>query len=138
MKYNFKKWTAVGIGIMAVMSVQAQPAAWPKIDKSPLDMVYFPNNLPLNKLDDKKPVENVKFRVLYSRPQKNNRTIFGADIVPYGKIWRLGANEATELETFVPVTIGNKKLPAGRYTLYALVNESDWTFIVNKETEIYV
>ena len=84
MKYNFKKWTAVGIGIMAVMSVQAQPAAWPKIDKSPLDMVYFPNNLPLNKLDDKKPVENVKFRVLYSRPQKNNRTILN---MIYPEFW---------------------------------------------------
>ncbi|TXH22876.1 MAG: DUF2911 domain-containing protein [Chitinophagaceae bacterium] len=137
MKNNFKKWTAAAIGLVAVISVQAQAPAWPKIDKSPLDLVYFPNNLPLNKLDAKKPVENVKFRVLYSRPQKNNRTIFGADIVPYGKVWRLGANEATELETFVPVTIGNKKLPAGRYTLYALVNENDWTFIVNKETDIW-
>jgi hypothetical protein len=57
--------------------------------------------------------------------------------VEYGKIWRLGANEATEIEFFRNVKIGNKKIHRGRYTLYALVNENTWTIIVNKETDIW-
>lgn len=137
MKKAFKKLVWVAFCTIATISVNAQADAWPKLDKSPLDVAYFPNNFALNKLDDKKSSEKLQFRVLYSRPQKNNRTIFGADIVPFGKVWRLGANEATELELFAPAKIGNKTVPAGRYTLYALVNENDWTFIVNKVTDIW-
>ena len=55
----------------------------------------------------------------------------------YGEVWRLGANEATEIEFFKPVRLGGKKITRGRYTLYALVNENTWTFIVNKETDIW-
>jgi hypothetical protein len=57
--------------------------------------------------------------------------------VGYGKVWRLGANEATEIEFYKPVMIGGKKIAAGRYTLYALVNEKSWTFIINKETDTW-
>ncbi|MBL7757428.1 MAG: DUF2911 domain-containing protein, partial [Chitinophagaceae bacterium] len=52
-------------------------------------------------------------------------------------LWRLGANEATELEFYKPVTIGGKKIPKGRYTLYAIVKEKFWTIIINKETDIW-
>src|SRR5262249_8647996 len=75
-------------------------------------------------------------RVIYSRPKREGRTVFGG-LVTYGKVWRLGANEATEIEFYKPVTIGDKKVPAGRYTLYALVNEKTWTFIINKETDTW-
>ena len=75
-------------------------------------------------------------RVAYSRPRKEGRTIFGG-LVEYGKVWRLGANEATEIEFFQKVTIGTKKISKGRYTLYAIVNETSWTLIVNKETDTW-
>ena len=52
-------------------------------------------------------------------------------------MWRLGANEATEIEFFKSVKIGGKKINKGRYTLYALVNENTWTIIVNKETDTW-
>jgi hypothetical protein len=75
-------------------------------------------------------------RVVYSRPQKNGRKLFG-DLVSYGKVWRLGANEATEIEFFKDVKITDKKVKKGRYTLYALVDSDKWTMILNKETDTW-
>ncbi len=107
----------------------------PPIDKSPMDMAYYPVNYPVLKIQDKI-TESLAARVIYSRPQKAGRTVFGS-LVKYGEIWRLGANEATEIEFFKNVRIGNKKINKGRYTLYAIVNENTWTIIVNKEIDVW-
>ena len=56
----------------------------------------------------------------------------GTDIVPYGKIWRTGANEATIFEIDKDVKIEGQALPAGKYSLYTLPNEKEWTVIFNK------
>lgn len=108
---------------------------YPVLDKSPMDMIYFPDNYPTLKTQDKVKEPPVA-RVIYSRPQKDNRVIFG-DLIEYGKVWRLGANEATEIEFFKDVFIGNKKVPKGRYTLYAIPDTSKWTLIVNKDTDTW-
>ena len=100
-----------------------------------MDMSYYPTNYPVLKIQDKN-TEPLTARVIYSRPKKEGRTIFGG-LVEYGKVWRLGANEATEVEFYQKVNIGGKKIAKGRYTLYAIVNESSWTFIVNKETDTW-
>jgi hypothetical protein len=110
-------------------------AKLPSVDKSPLDMCYYPVNYPHQKIDGSA-TEPLTARVIYSRPKKEGRPVFGG-LVEYGKLWRLGANEATEIEFYKPVTIAGKKVPKGRYTLYAIVNEKTWTFIVNKETDIW-
>ncbi len=107
----------------------------PSIDKSPLDVSYYPLRYPNLKAQDKI-TEPPAARVIYSRPKKEDRNIFGG-LVEYGKLWRLGANEATEIEFYKPVLIGGKKIAKGRYTLYAIVNDKSWTFIVNKETDIW-
>ena len=107
----------------------------PAVDISPLDMCYYPLRYPNLKAQDKI-TEPLTARVIYSRPKKEGRTIFGG-LVEYGKLWRLGANEATEIEFYKPVMIGGKKIAKGRYTLYAIVNEKSWTFIVNKETDTW-
>ncbi len=112
-----------------------QGTAMPAVDKSPMDMSYFPNSYPVQKIQDKI-TEPLLARVIYSRPQKSGRKIFG-ELIEYGKLWRMGANEATEIEFFKPVKIAGKKIAKGRYTLYALVNEDSWTFIVNKETDTW-
>jgi hypothetical protein len=106
-----------------------------QLDKSPMDMSYYPVNYPLMKIQDKVQ-EPLVARVIFSRPQKNGRTIFG-DLVEYGKVWRMGANEATEIEFFRDVTIGNKVIKKGRYTLYALVNPDKWTMILNRDTDTW-
>ena len=107
----------------------------PPVDKSPMDMSYYPNNYPVLKIQDKI-TDPLTTRVVYSRPQKAGRVIFGA-LVKYGEVWRLGANEATEIEFFRHVRIGGKKISKGRYTLYAIVNENNWTIILNKETDTW-
>ncbi|MFI5133971.1 MAG: DUF2911 domain-containing protein [Chitinophagales bacterium] len=107
----------------------------PPLDKSPMDMSYYPNNYPSLKIQGKI-TEPLAARVIYSRPQKSGRTIFG-ELVEYGKVWRMGANEATEIEFFRHVRIGGKKIPKGRYTLYAIVYENSWTIILNKDIDIW-
>lgn len=107
----------------------------PEADKSPLDICYFPVNYPLLKIQEQVKEPPVA-RVIYSRPRKEGRPVFG-NLVEYGKLWRLGANEATEIEFYRPVTIGGKKVPKGRYTLFAIVNEKSWTLIINKDTDIW-
>ncbi len=115
------------------MSLMAQTL--PPVDKSPMDMSYYPANYPVLKIQDKA-TEALAARVVYSRPQKAGRTIYGG-LVKYGEIWRLGANEATEIEFFKPVKIDGKKVAKGRYTLYAIAYESSWTFILNKDTDTW-
>ncbi len=105
----------------------------PPVDKSPMDVSYYPANYPVLKIQDKIS-EPLVARVLYSRPQKNGRTLFG-DLIEYGKIWRLGANEATEIEFFQPVKIGNTKIKKGRYSLYCIPYTDKWTIIINKDTD---
>jgi hypothetical protein len=69
----------------------------------------------------------------YSSPRMKSRKIFGG-LVPYGEVWRLGANEATTVVTTTDVTIGSKRIPAGSYTLFALPNADKWTLIISKKT----
>ncbi len=69
----------------------------------------------------------------YSRPSMRGRKIFGG-LVPYGQIWRTGANAATILKTDVDLMIGGASVPAGSYTLYTIPNESGWKLIINKQT----
>lgn len=71
--------------------------------------------------------------VAYSRPSMRGRKIMGG-LVPYGKVWRTGANEATSFETQAALTVAGKQIPAGKYTLYTLPGEDSWTLIINKQT----
>jgi len=107
----------------------------PVLDKSPMDMAYYPDNYPVLKIQDKA-TETLAARIIYSRPQKDNRTIFG-DLIEYNEVWRLGANEATEIEFFKDVKIDGKKLLKGRYTMYAIPTPTKWTIIFNKDTDIW-
>ena len=69
----------------------------------------------------------------YNSPAMRGRKIMGG-LVPYGKVWRTGANPATALKTEGDLMIGGKTVPAGSYTLYTLPSESEWMLIVNKQT----
>lgn len=107
----------------------------PPVDKSPMDMSYYPNGYPVSKIQDK-PTDPLVARVIYSRPQKNGRTVFG-DLIEYGKVWRLGANEATEIEFYQNVKINTTKIKKGRYTMYCIPYADKWTIILNKETDTW-
>ena len=112
------------------LSTQAQQKPT-DLDKSPMDMSYWPANYPILKMTGKAKDQPVA-RLIYGRPLKNGRDIFGG-IIRYNELWRLGANEATELETFKNLKIGGKSLPEGRYTLYCIPGENKWTIIVNRD-----
>lgn len=134
----FSSICAVAQGTSAAVAADVKPAPDVKtvvMDKSPMDMAYFPDDYPVLKIKDKAK-DPLVARVIYSRPQKADRVVFG-DLVEWGKVWRLGANEATEIEFFKDVKIDNKKVPKGKYTLYALVNPDSWTMILNKETDTW-
>ncbi len=107
----------------------------PSLDQSTLDMSYYPVNYPILKIQDKI-TEPLVARVLYSRPQRNGRDVFG-ELVEYEKVWRLGANEATEIEFFKDVIFGGKPVAKGRYTLYAIPFLNTWTIIINTETDTW-
>ncbi|QEC69847.1 DUF2911 domain-containing protein [Panacibacter ginsenosidivorans] len=88
------------------------------------------------------PTEEVKqnfglssIELSYSRPGMKGRTIFG-DLVPYGKVWRTGANSATTLTFGDDVTIGDTKVPAGKYGLLTIPDASQWTVIITKQLDV--
>jgi len=78
-------------------------------------------------------VNGAKITINYSSPAVKGRTIWG-DLVPYGKVWRAGANEATTFETNKDIKIQGKDLPAGKYTFFIIPGEEQSTFIFNSET----
>lgn len=100
-------------------------------DPSPADIVYYPLNAAKVKADDAtKPI----IKVIYSRPQKKGRDIFGV-LEQFGNVWRFGANESTEIQFFKKVTISGKKIKAGTYSLFAIPNKDTWTIIINSQTD---
>lgn len=76
-----------------------------------------------------------KIELSYSRPAMKGRKIFG-DLVPYGKVWRTGANQATTLTFGDDVTIGGTKVPAGKYGLLTIPEAGEWTVIISKQTDV--
>jgi hypothetical protein len=124
----------LGFTASAQMPVVTRTNASP-LDQSPMDMAYYPSDYTVLKSQDKMKDAPVA-RVIFSRPQKNKRVIFG-ELIEYGIVWRLGANEATELEFFRDVKLGGKKIAKGRYTIYAIPQANEWTIIINKDTDVW-
>lgn len=129
--------TALFIGCLGIPQIQAQDKEKPettkdndgpnfsKLDVSPLDVVLFrgENNEPLA-------------RVLYSRPQAREREVFGK-LVPYGEVWRTGANEATEITLYQDMSVQGTRIKKGTYTLFTIPKENEWIIILNNTTNIW-
>ena len=101
------------------------------LDKSPMDMSYYPADYPKLKMTNSVE-EPLVARIIYSRPKKDGRIIFG-EVVKYGSAWRLGANEATEIEFFKTVRIKNQVVEKGRYIMYCIPQSDQWTLILNND-----
>jgi hypothetical protein len=131
------KKTLFALFCIVSLQVSAQTSTFkmPALDKSPMDMAYYPANFPVLKIQDKA-TEPLVARVIYSRPMKNGRTIFG-ELVEYNQVWRMGANEATEIEFFRDVKIGGKKILKGKYSIFAVPHADRWTVILNKDTDTW-
>jgi hypothetical protein len=103
------------------------------VDLSPMDISYFPEDYPVLKMSGK--VHDLPLvRVIYSRPHRQGRKIFG-ELLKFGQPWRLGANEATEIEFFKSATIQGQAIPKGRYILYCVPQADHWVICLN--TNIY-
>ncbi len=106
---------------LLVLSQLAMAQKMPGVDASPADIAYYRDG------------GDVIAKVVYSRPQVKGRTVFG-DLIKYDKVWRTGANEATEITFYRDVTIGGKSVAAGSYTLFTIPQKGDkWTLILNSE-----
>lgn len=110
----------------SISSENLHAQEFPKIDASPMDLA-------LARPDKDSPPFA---RVIYSRPVKKGREIFG-ELVPFGKVWRTGANEATELTLYIPMKLGDTILDEGTYTLYTIPNKDSWTVIINCDTNVW-
>jgi Protein of unknown function (DUF2911) len=126
----------VNTGNTAMVKPVIEPAkSYTAVDKSPLDISYYPANYPMLKMNGGD-TNTLIARLIYSRPQKNGRIIFGNDPSPkcvqqYGAYWRLGANEASEIEFFKTVNIKGQKILKGRYIIYCIPYENKWTIVFN-------
>ena len=132
-----KKLLLVLVMVNAAISINAQD--FPKMDKSPLDFAYYPTDAVkrgFKKTDEEKIAGTPKMRVIYSRPQKKEREVFGK-LVKYNKEWRLGANETTEIDFFTDVEVGGSKLTAGRYTMICVPTEKEWTIKFSKDLDYW-
>jgi len=114
------KWGLIIVAVLAVlgyfgfqyMKVQTKKA-------SPEDTVEFK-------------AKDLKLSVFYCRPYKKGREIFG-ELVPYGEVWRTGANEATTFTTNKAIKFGGEDLAAGTYSLWTIPQKSQWTVILNSK-----
>lgn len=79
-------------------------------------------------------VGEANITVTYGRPYKKEREIYGG-LVPYGEVWRTGADEATTIESDRDLMLGALHVPAGKYALFTIPNESNWTLVVNKVSD---
>ena len=103
------------------------------LDQSPLDVSYFPPNYPMQRMKQQDTFPLIA-RVIYSRPHKKGRTVFGSSaqsICKYGIPWRLGANEATEIEFFHDVQVAGKSISRGRYVMYCIPYPDKWLIKFN-------
>ena len=96
--------------------------------------IQMPQASPSAKIAQKVGLTDVT--VDYSRPSTKDRKIFG-ELVPYGQVWRTGANGATVLSFSTDVIIDGKNIPAGQYALYAIPGKSEWTMILSKNIKLW-
>ncbi|MEO0731289.1 MAG: DUF2911 domain-containing protein [Bacteroidota bacterium] len=114
-------------------TLSAQDVEFGDLDKSPMDAAHYPERAAyLNYLDPEKEDLDLKIKVLYSRPQKKDRNVFGG-LEKWGNDWRLGANEATEVTFYRSVEIGNTTIPAGIYTMFAQLYPEQWIIKISSE-----
>ncbi|MBC8155131.1 MAG: DUF2911 domain-containing protein [Bacteroidetes bacterium] len=130
------KQTALFVGLLFFAFSGADAQTFRGLDKTPMDMAYYPDDYAHDRkfAPAKVGADKAMVRVTYNRPAKNGREIFGK-LVPYGKVWRAGANEAPEIKFYQDVTIGGKKIPAGHYALLTIPNETEWTIILSSDVD---
>lgn len=105
-----------------VLSTSMTAQEFSDLNKSPMDIASYPSSYKN---------ANKQMKIIYSRPQLKGRSL--EKLAPNGKVWRTGANEATELVLYTDYTLGGKTLKAGTYSLYTIPGDKEWTVIINSD-----
>lgn len=95
--------------------------------------ISMPQPSPLGTISQKVGLTDIS--IAYSRPSAKGRKIFG-DLVPYGELWRTGANKSVKFSISDSVTIGGKKIAKGDYSIFTIPGEKEWTIIINKGVDL--
>jgi len=126
------------LALTALTALHALTASPPRPAPAPLACITM-NTEKLPLATRKSPLDSLSFnvgssdvKVCYGRPSLRGRHMLGGSDVPYGKLWRTGANEPTMIHTSGPLVVAGIKVPAGSYSLYTVPNASEWEVIVNK------
>jgi len=109
-------------GLLFTLSASAQTP--PKVE--------FPSPSPLSTVKQRVGLTDIE--IAYSRPSAKGRPIFGG-LVPFGEVWRTGANARTRISFSTPVKLNGTDIPAGDYSLFTIPGEKEWTVIINKDTK---
>lgn len=112
--------------LMLALGSTAIAQDFSKLDVSPMDAAAYPS-------DYKNSVKEIK--IIYSRPQLKGRNL--SDLAMNGKVWRTGANEASELTLYKDMKLGNTLVKAGTYTFYMIPGDKEWTAIINKDLNVW-
>jgi hypothetical protein len=116
---NSKSFTTIAFAFMVLLSFNVDAQKFTSLDKSPMDVTSFGNG------------SEQLVRVYYSRPQLNGRAL--QTLVPNGKVWRTGANEATQLILDVDMKLNSTNIKAGTYSLFTIPGEKEWKVIVSSD-----
>jgi hypothetical protein len=117
---NSKLFTAFAFAFMMLVSFNVDAQKFRNLDKSPMDAASIGRG------------NEQLAKVYYSRPQLKGRTV-GTDLAPYGKVWRTGANEATQLVLNVDMNLNGTKIKAGTYSVFTIPGEKEWEVIVSSD-----
>lgn len=115
--------TTILFALTILISINVEAQKFAPLDKSPLDLASFPN-----RGSDK------LIKVFYSRPQLKGRTV-GTDLAPFGKLWRTGANDATQIQFLTDMKLGGKTIKTGAYSLFTIPGEKEWTVIISSDLD---
>ena len=118
--------STIAFAFIMLISTNVDAQEFAKMDPSPMDAAAFPTSYKES---------NKLIKIVYSRPQLKNRSL--SDLAPNGKVWRTGANEATELTLFTDMNLGDTAVKAGTYTFYLIPGETEWTAIISTDLNVW-
>ena len=117
---NSRLFTTIAFAFMMLVSFNVDAQKFRGLDKSPLDAASMGSG------------NKQLAKVYYSRPQLKGRTV-GTDLAPYGKVWRTGADEATQLILNIDMKLDGTLVKAGTYSLFTIPGETEWEVIISSD-----
>lgn len=126
MKKTAYRKTKMILFIVIILSASLEAQSFKNLDEAPQDIAYYRMSRATQPF----------IKVIYGRPSSKTDTVFGKQ-VPFEKIWRTGANEATEIKFYQDVMFGDKRIKAGSYVLVTIPGEKEWEIILNKNLDVW-